>query len=99
MKNSVQSLHAAGLGALRIKRNLNLETDDVVAGPRAVVAATLPDSVIQRGKNYYIYGSDFVLTTNAHSNTVITAHKLKNSFGHCGRLLLRSFIYLIFCMK
>ena len=77
MKNSVQSLHTTGLGVLRIRRNLNLETDDVVAWPRAAVAATSPDSVIWRGKNYYIYGPDFVLTINAHSNTIITAHKLK----------------------
>ena len=77
MKNSVQSLHTTGLGALRIKRNLNLKSDDVVAWPRAAVVATSPDSVIWRGKNYYIYGPDFVLTINAHSNTIITAHKLK----------------------
>lgn len=56
MKISIQSLHTTELGALRIKRNLNLETDDVVAGHRAALAATLPDSVIRRGKNYYIYG-------------------------------------------
>ena len=55
MKNSVQSLHTTGLGALRIKRNLNLETDDVVAWSRAALAATSPDSVIRRGKNYYIW--------------------------------------------
>lgn len=68
---------STGLGALRIKRNLNLKSDDVVAWPRAVLAATSPDSVIRCGKNYYIYGPDFVLTINARSNTVITAHKLK----------------------
>ena len=56
MKISIQSLHTTELGALRVKRNLNLETDDVVAWPRVVLAATSPDSVIRRGKNYYIYG-------------------------------------------
>ena len=65
------------VGALRVKRNLNLKTDDVVAWCRAVLATVGSDSVIRRGKNYYIYGRDFVLTVNANSNTIITAHKLK----------------------
>lgn len=38
MKISIQSLHTTELGALRVKRNLNLETDDVVAWCRAVLA-------------------------------------------------------------
>ena len=77
MKISIQSLHTTELGALRVKRNLNLKTDDVVAWCRAVLAMVGSDSVIRRGKNYYIYGRDFVLTINANSNTIITAHKLK----------------------
>ena len=99
MKISIQSLHTTELGALRVKRNLNLKTDGVVAWCRAVLATVGSDSVIRRGKNYYIYGRDFVLTVNANSNTIITAHKLKKYVLQVGRLLLRYFIYLLSCMK
>ena len=65
------------LKALYLKRNLNLKADDVVVWRRAVVVAMSPDSIVQRGENYYIYGPDFVLTINEYSNTIIIVHKLR----------------------
>jgi hypothetical protein len=42
---------------------------------REVVRNASDNDVVRRGKNYYVYGENFVLTVNAYSYTVITAHK------------------------
>jgi hypothetical protein len=72
----IESLHTTALGEKRIKRNLGLETNDVVAWCKSAVAGADKESLVRKGKNWYVYGNDYVLTVNAHSNTVITAHKL-----------------------
>jgi hypothetical protein len=70
----INLLHTTPLGAGRVKNNLGLGTDDIVAWGRNAVAGA--DKIIRRGKNWYVYGNDFILTINAHSNTIITAHKI-----------------------
>ncbi len=67
-------LHTTELGAVRIKRNLSLDTDDTVGWCRAKIEA---DSAVieRRGKNYYITVDGCIITVNAHSYTIITAHK------------------------
>jgi len=62
------------MGAERIRRNLNLQSDDVVSWCRDAVKRA--DIVIGQGKNWYAYGDGVVITINAHSFTVITAHKI-----------------------
>ena len=67
-------LHTTPLGEKRIRRNLSLVTDDAVAWCRERIKA--PDAVVERrGKNYYVTAGDAVLTINARSYTIITAHK------------------------
>jgi hypothetical protein len=73
-KINISALHTTELGLERIRRNLGLETDDVVEWCKEVVRNASEDDVVRRGKNYYVYGENFVLTINAHSYTVITAH-------------------------
>ena len=69
-------LHTTELGVMRIKRNLRLEVADVVAWCRVEIED--PDSsIIRRGKNWYITTNECVITVNAHSYTIITAHKIK----------------------
>lgn len=71
---NLDKLHTTELGIVRIKKNLSLHTEDVVAWCRAGIAS--PDAVITRkGKNWYIEVSGCVITVNAHSYTIITAHK------------------------
>lgn len=72
----LDQLHTTELGAARIKRNLSLDTDHVVAwcreqlrSPRAVVT--------RRGKNWYVQTDLCILTIHAHSYTIITAHRRK----------------------
>lgn len=69
-------LHTTELGAMRIRRDLSLEVDDVVAWCKDAVRTYGADEsrVERRGKNWYVTGDGFVLTINAHSHTIITAH-------------------------
>jgi hypothetical protein len=69
-------LHTTELGAERIKRNLELTTDDVVAWCRQSILSA--GNIQKRGKNWYACTSKCVITVNAHSYTIITAHKTKN---------------------
>ena len=70
-------LHTTELGVERIKRNLSLDGDDVVLVCMEMILN--PNSLITRkGKNWYININDYEITINAHSYTIITAHKVKN---------------------
>lgn len=71
----IESLHTTMLGKERIKRNLGLETNDVAQWCKSAVSNVDEKSIIRKGKNWYVYGDNYVLTINAHSNTIITAHK------------------------
>jgi len=73
---NVGKLHTTRMGAERVKRNLRLETDDVVQWCRARILD--PDAMIERvGKNWYVVIEDCRITVNASSCTIITAHKVK----------------------
>lgn len=74
--NNIAKLHTTELGAVRIKRNLALECDDVVEWCKEKVLSS--EAVIERkGKNWYITAGGSVITVNAYSYTIITAHKLR----------------------
>jgi hypothetical protein len=73
----INKIHTTELGKERIRRNLCLDLDDVVTWCRQAVRIAKNDSIVRKGKNWYIYGADYVLTVNANSHTIITAHKLK----------------------
>jgi hypothetical protein len=79
MSIDLSRLHTTPLGEERIRRNLSLATADIVAWCKEAVLSYGSESsrVERRGKNWYVSGDDFVLTINAHSHTVITAHKKK----------------------
>lgn len=71
--NHLDELHTTELGIARIKKNLSLDTDDVVAWCKDKINS--PHAAItRRGKNWYINVDDIVITVNAHSYTIITAH-------------------------
>lgn len=69
-------LHTTELGIVRIKKNLSLDVDDVVAWCKDKINSSHA-IITRRGKNWYINVDDFVITVNAHSYTIITAHKKK----------------------
>ena len=73
---NLNQLHTTELGIVRIKRNMSLETEDVIAWCKEKITAA--DAVIMRkGKNWYVTVDGCVLTVNAYSYTVITVHREK----------------------
>ncbi len=75
LESDIEKLHTTELGALRIKKNLALETDDVVEWCKRKICGA--DEIIRQGKNWYAYNGDVVITVNALSKTIITAHVRK----------------------
>lgn len=75
LKN-LDKLHTTELGVERIKRNLFLDTDDVVVWCKAKIDSV--KAVITRsGKNWYVNIDNCIITVNAYSSTIITAHREK----------------------
>lgn len=70
----IDKLHTTTMGEERIKRNLKLQTDDIVAWCKDAVQNA--DIIFGRGKNWYVYRDGVAITINAHSYTIITAHKI-----------------------
>ena len=64
------------MGIERIKRNLSLETDDVVKWCANEIKSEASE-VIRKGKNWYISTHGCTITVNVYSDTIITAHKKK----------------------
>lgn len=76
--NHLDKLHSTELGIVRIKKNLSLDTDDVVAWCKDKISSA--HAIIERrGKNWYVNADNFVITVNARSYTIITAHSKKRS--------------------
>ena len=70
----LDELHTTELGALRVERNLNLPEGAAVDWCRVAIAG--PGAFGERrGKNWYVRGEGWVITVNAHSYTIITAHR------------------------
>ena len=73
----IDELDTTPMGAERIKRNLRLDGEPVQWCKAAMLS---PEAVIERkGKNYYITSKGAVITVNAHSFTIITAHRIKEN--------------------
>lgn len=73
---NVDKLHTTELGAKRIKRNLSIDACDPVQWCRAKILNKCA-SIKRQGKNWYVYADNIVITINAYSYTIITAHKIK----------------------
>lgn len=70
---NIDKVHTTVMGVVRIKRKLGLVADDAVAWCKSQILCA--DEIIRKGKNWYVYKGDTVITVNAHSFTIITAHK------------------------
>lgn len=70
---NLEKLHTTEMGVIRIRKNLSLDVDDVVGYCKEKIKK--PETIITRqGKNWYAYVDGCVLTINAYSYTIITAH-------------------------
>lgn len=71
---NIEKLHTTKMGIDRIKKNLNLETNDVVS----YCLSKIKDNnslIYKKGKNFYCEIDDIKITINSFSYTIITAHK------------------------
>jgi len=73
---NLDKIHTTELGNLRIRKNLNFDTEDVVIWCIKIIKKA--DKIIKKGKNWYVYFNKIIITINANSYTIITAHKIKN---------------------
>ena len=77
LSDNLELLHTTELGIMRIKRNLELDCDDVVGWCTQKIRNA--DSITRKGKNWYASYDNIVITVNARSFTIITAHKHKKT--------------------
>ena len=73
--DNIEKLHTTELGKQRIKKNLGLNKDDIVAWCKEKISSS--NNIFKKGKNFYVDSGDCTVTINAHSFTIITAHKNK----------------------
>lgn len=77
---NIDKLHTTDLGTVRIRRNLALRADDVVEWCKEKIQD--PGAAITRkGKNWYVEVDGCIITVNAYSYTIITAHKKQRTGG------------------
>ena len=74
--NNIAKVHTTEMGIDRIKKNLKLDTDDVVEYCKNKVLDK-NCNIYKQGKNWYCEIDNIKITINSYSYTIITAHKLK----------------------
>ena len=70
---ALPKIHTTPMGVERIKRNLRLQEKDVVEYCKEKIASPRCE-ITRHGKNYYCRIDDIIITVNAFSFTIITAH-------------------------
>lgn len=73
--NNLNKIHTTQMGIIRIKKNLQIE-EDVINYCISKVTDTKSE-ITKKGKNWYIKYENIIITINASSYTIITAHKSK----------------------
>lgn len=72
--SNISNIHTTKLGIVRIKENIDLYNEDVVDWCKNKILDK--NSIIKReGKNWYVFIDNIIITINANSYTIITAHK------------------------
>lgn len=71
---NIDKLHTTELGVTRISTNLSMHDIDVVHWCKCKILSK-HSSINRKGKNWYITIDSCVITVNASSFTIITAHK------------------------
>ena len=73
---NLDKIHTTEMGVDRIKRNIEVDVEDIVE--YCIDKIKQENAVIERkGKNYYVTVDGIIITVNASSYTIITAHKEK----------------------
>lgn len=73
--NNIDKVHTSEMGIDRIKRNLKLETDEVILYCKNKILDK-NCKIYKKGKNWYCEIDDIKITINSYSYTIITAHTI-----------------------
>lgn len=71
--DNIAKVHTTKMGEERIKRNLSLTNIDVVEYCKQKILDQ-NSKIYRQGKNWYSENENEIITINAHSYTIITAH-------------------------
>ncbi len=74
--HNMDKIHTTKMGIDRIKKNLNLDTDDVVSYCKKRVLDP-GCNIYKQGKNWYCETGHIKITINSYTYTIITAHIMK----------------------
>lgn len=77
---NIDKIHTTKLGIERIKKNLNLNTNNVVEYCKRIILDK-KTKIIKKGKNYYCIIDNIIITVNSYSYTIITAHIKEENNG------------------
>lgn len=70
---NIDRVHTTDMGRERIKRNLKLDSDDVVLYCKNKIL-NKNCNIYKHGKNWYCEIDNIIITVNSYSYTIITAH-------------------------
>jgi hypothetical protein len=86
---NIEKIHTTPLGIERINKNLELETKDIIKWCKNKKKKTKDiikwkkkkkknaENIVKKGKNWYVYNGNCIITINANSYTIITAHRIR----------------------
>ncbi len=74
--SNIDKVHTTEMGVERIKKNLKLNTNDVVDYCKKKVLDK-NCNICKQGKNWYCEIDNIKITINSYSYTIITAHTIK----------------------
>lgn len=74
--DNIDKIHTTKLGIDRIKKNLKLDTEDVVKYCKDKILDKACN-IYKKGKNWYCEVDTMIITINSYSYTIITAHIVK----------------------
>lgn len=74
--DNISEVHTTEMGIDRIKKNLKLNTNDVVEFCKNIILDK-NCNIYKQGKNWYCEIDNIKITINSYSYTIITAHLIK----------------------
>lgn len=74
--DNIDKIHTTKMGSDRIKRNLKIDSDDVVEYCKNKMLDK-KCNIYKQGKNWYCEVENIKITINSYSYTIITAHIVK----------------------
>jgi hypothetical protein len=78
LTNNIDKIHTTKLGLIRIKNNLEIFDKDIIEYIKNIII-NKECTIYREGKNYYCEYQNIIITINAYSYTIITAHKKVSS--------------------